>query len=72
MNNMLSINIITTMTRFYAIHKMLVNEKKQMYEMLKRIKIENEIIRNKDKLEQLNKKINIIRINQKNKFDIIN
>ncbi len=43
------------MSRFYAIHRMLIHEKQRMNEMMKQIKIENEIIRNKEMLERLNK-----------------
>ena len=46
------------MSRFYAIHRMLIQEKQQMNEMMKQIKIENEMLRNKEMLEQLNKNIN--------------
>ena len=46
------------MSRFYAIHRMLIQEKQRMNEMMKQIKIENEMLRNKEMLEQLNKNIN--------------
>ena len=46
------------MSRFYAIHRMLIQEKQQMNEMMKQIKIENEIYRNKEMLERLNKNMN--------------
>ena len=46
------------MSRFYAIHRMLIQEKQQMNEMMKQIKIENEMLRNKKMLEQLNKNMN--------------
>ena len=48
------------MSRFYAIHRMLIYEKQRMNEMMKQIKIENEIIRNKEILERLNKNMNKI------------
>jgi len=46
------------MSRFYAIHRMLIQEKQRMNEMMKQIKIEDEMLRNKEMLEQLNKNIN--------------
>jgi hypothetical protein len=46
------------MSRFYAIHRMLIQEKQRMNEMMKQIKIENEIFRNKEMLERLNKNMN--------------
>jgi hypothetical protein len=46
------------MSRFYAIHRMLIQEKQRMNEMMKQIKIENEMLRNKEMLERLNKNMN--------------
>lgn len=46
------------MSRFYAIHRMLIQEKQRMNEMMKQIKIENEMIRNKEMIERLNKNMN--------------
>lgn len=48
------------MSRFYAIHRMLIQEKQRMNEMMQQIKIENEMIRNKEMLERLNKNMNKI------------
>ena len=46
------------MSRFYAIHRMLMSEKQRMKEMMYHIKIENEIIRNRENIDRLNKQVN--------------
>jgi hypothetical protein len=45
------------MSRFYAIHRLLMSEKQRMKEMMYNIKIENEIIRNREALEKINKQL---------------
>ena len=45
------------MSRFYAIHRLLMSEKQRMKEMMYNIKIENEIIRNREAIEKINKQL---------------
>ena len=45
------------MSRFYAIHRLLMSEKQRVKEMMYYIKIDNEIIRNREAVEKINKQL---------------
>ena len=46
------------MSRFYAIHLILMSEKQRMKEMIYYINIKNEISNNKENIERLHKQVN--------------
>ena len=59
------------MSRFYAIHRLLMSEKQRIKEMMYHINIKNEIIRNKEAINIINKKVNHLIVYQKKPSSII-
>ena len=55
---MFKLLFIIIMSRFYAIHRILMSEKQRMKEMMYHIEVKNEIIRNRENIESLRKQVN--------------
>jgi len=60
------------MSRFYAIHRLLMSEKQRVKEMMYHIEVKNEIIRNREAVEKINKQLTQLIIYKAKPTSIIN